>query len=189
MTRSKVKLRGDEWTVAQWPRIAGEFNKNSSAADARGRRLTERRRRRRRFSDISTGSHQGGFSSQPGGTNAINLCSRICFSSCAFLSSKQKNTANGKKIDKQSSKCSLTICMQAHTGTVDISKNMTISRTRNNNLSLLYCTTVTSSESGPAGAHNPDSVARYLLSTHWISTYLDIYTATKYLHIYTTLYL
>ena len=27
----------------QWTRIAGEFNKNSSAADARGRRLTERR--------------------------------------------------------------------------------------------------------------------------------------------------
>ena len=38
MTRSKVKLRGDEWTVAQWPRIAGEFNKNSSAAEERRRR-------------------------------------------------------------------------------------------------------------------------------------------------------
>ena len=48
MTRSKVKLSDDEWTVdiGQWTRIAGEFNKNSSAADARGRRLTERRRRR-----------------------------------------------------------------------------------------------------------------------------------------------
>ena len=49
----------------QWTRIAGEFNKNSSAADARGRRLTERRRRRggsgRRFSDISTGSQRGDF--------------------------------------------------------------------------------------------------------------------------------
>ena len=170
----------------QWTRIAGEFNKNSSAADARGRRLTERRRRG--GEEVFWHFHQqsaGGFSSQPGGTNAINLCSRICFSSCAFLSPKQKNTANGKKIDKQSSKCSLIIGMQAHTGTVDISKNMTISRTRNNDLSLLCCTTVTSSESGPAGAHNPDSVARYLLSTHWISTYLDIYTVTKYLYIYT----
>ena len=48
----------------QWTRIAGEFNKNSSAANARGRRLTERRGGGgdgRRFSDISTGSQRGDF--------------------------------------------------------------------------------------------------------------------------------